>query len=153
VTNTLTAIKAKTDTVTSFCDPNTGKYCNIKPTCDGTEAGVTVDSTKGTGYCIEKAERAAQTWELAKMTCENLGKRLPEPFEWKYGCKNAGALGLSTMTTNWEWASNTTLPMYSGANYGVGAAIFGGGGCAYASWNWVGYGTSGEASNYFRCVR
>lgn len=154
--STLTAIKAKTDTITtgsSFCDPNSGKYCNIKPTCDGTEASVVVDASRGTGYCIEKAQRTALVWESAKMTCENLGKRLPEPFEWKYGCKNLGSLGLANMIDDWEWASNTTLPVYSGAGPGVGAAVFGAGGCAYASWGWVGYNTSSEYSSSFRCVR
>lgn len=90
--STLTAIKAKTDTITtgsSYCDPNSGKYCNIKTTCDGTEASVVVDASRGTGYCIEKTERAAAHFEQAKMTCEALGKRLPEPFEWKYTCDNA----------------------------------------------------------------
>lgn len=43
--------------------------------------------------------------------------------------------------------------MYNGSNNGVDAAIFGNGGCAYANWNWVGYNTSNENSNSFRCVR
>lgn len=86
------------------------------------------------------------------MTCESFGKRLPEPFEWKYGCKNLATLSLANMIDDWEWASNTTLPMY-GTNAGVGVALFGAGGCAYATWAWLGYATSSEGSYSFRCVR
>lgn len=53
---------------------------------------------------------------------------------------------------DWEWASNVSLPMYNGSN-GVGAAVFGNGSCAAASWNWVGYSTATENTYVFRCVR
>lgn len=121
--------------------------------CAGTETFVPLYSGASVGFCIEKTERAAQTWENARVACAAAGKRLPEPWEWKYVCNNAGTLGVSTMTDNWEWASNFALPMYNDSFYGVSAAMFGGGGCAYASWDSVGYATSDEASHSFRCVR
>jgi len=122
-------------------------------TCDGTEAFVEIKSGSNKGYCIEKNERAAQHWEDAKYTCANAGKRLSEPFEWKFACQNAGTLGLSAMTDNWEWASNVSLPVYSGGATGVGSPVFGSSGCNYAFWNWLGDNTGAENSNAFRCVR
>jgi hypothetical protein len=44
------------------------------------------------------------------------------------------------------------LPMYNGSNNGVGAAIFGNGGCNYANWNWLGNNNGNRNSNAFRCV-
>ncbi|MBI4993965.1 hypothetical protein HZC33_03390, partial [Candidatus Wolfebacteria bacterium] len=105
------------------------------------------------GYIIEADERSVNYWEMAKQTCLNYGMRLPEPFEWKLACKNAATWSLINMTGNWEWASNFSLPMFLGNDSGVESAIFGGSGCNYAGWNWVGYGTGYEHSNAFRCVR
>ncbi len=106
------------------------------------------------GYVIETNERGAQTWELAKIACTQINMRLPEPLEWKYSCKNAATWSLSTMTTNWEWASNSAIPMYRGDGwYGVGTVEFGAGGCAYGRWGWVGWEGSAEGSYNFRCVR
>lgn len=105
------------------------------------------------GYLIEKAERTANYWELAKQTCLQYGMRLPEPFEWKLACKNAATWSLSTMTDNWEWESNFALPLYNGSSVGVGVAVAGNGGCQYATWGWVGYSTGIETSYVFRCVR
>jgi len=105
------------------------------------------------GFIIEKNERAANYWELAKQTCLQYNMRLTEPFEWKLSCKNAATWSLSSMTGNWEWASNFSLPVYGGSGTGVGSAIFGSSGCGYAAWDWVGYGTGYEASDAFRCAR
>lgn len=116
----------------------------------GADAFVTIAGT--TGFCIEKDQRTAATWELARMACAGVNKRLPEPWEWKYVCKNPPS-GVVNMTNDWEWASNFALPVYNGGASGVVAAIFGSGGCAYANWSWVGYYTSSENSNSFRCVR
>jgi len=63
------------------------------------------------GYVIEKNERAAAFWEMAKQTCLQNGMRLTEPFEWKLACKNAATWDLTAMTGNWEWASNFSLPI------------------------------------------
>ncbi|PIV32014.1 hypothetical protein COS33_00130 [Candidatus Wolfebacteria bacterium CG02_land_8_20_14_3_00_37_12] len=122
-------------------------------TCDGTEAFVEIKSGSNKGYCIEKNERVAEHWEDAKYTCANAGKRLSEPFEWKFACQNAETLGLSAMTGNWEWASNFSLPLYDVNSSGVGSSVFGSSGCGYATWGWVGYNTGNEASLAFRCVR
>jgi len=105
------------------------------------------------GYIIEQAQRTADYWEGAKITCTKNNMRLPEGLEYKYACKNEAGFSLSSMTGNWEWSSNEALPMYNGANYGVGAAVMGGSGCGYATWGWVGYGTGGEDSSAFRCAR
>ena len=101
---------------------------------------------------FEKAERTAALWEQAKQTCTQNDMRLPEPYEWKLSCDNAGTWSLTSMTGNWEWASNEALPMYYGG-YGVGAAMFGNSGCRYASWGWLGYDNGTESTQTFRCVR
>ena len=44
-------------------------------------------------------------------------------------------------------------PVYYGGDGGVESAVFGGSGCGYASWNWVGYSTGSEGSIAFRCAR
>ncbi len=53
--------------------------------CDSvTEAFVQIAPT-GEGYCIEKDQRPAeQKWELARHTCLQDDKRLPEAAEWKF---------------------------------------------------------------------
>ncbi len=105
------------------------------------------------GYVIEQNERSADYWEGAKATCTKINMRLPENFEYKYGCKNAGSFGLSSMTGNWEWSSNEALPMYYGANHGLGTTIIGSSGCSYAGWGIVGNVTGYEPLVSFRCAR
>ena len=140
------------DMLTSYFDGQ-GLFTPHSNTCDGTESFVALFSGASVGFCIEKNERSAQHWEDARKTCAANGKRLPEPGEWKDACQNAGALGLSAMVDNWEWASNFSLPVYDGSGYGVGSAVFGDGGCGFASWAWVGGNAGAEGSNGFRCVR
>lgn len=120
--------------------------------CAGTEAFVAIYSGATVGYCIDKNEQSAAYWTDAQRTCLAAGKRLPEPAEWQVACDQAGALGISNMTNNWEWASNFPLPMYGGSGSGVGAAIFGDGGCDRATWHWLGYYSGNRYSGAFRCV-
>jgi hypothetical protein len=138
--------------LTNYFDKQ-GLFTAHSNNCDGTESFVALFSGSSVGFCIEKNEHSAQYWEDARKTCAAAGKRLPEPGEWKDSCQNAGTLGLSDMTGNWEWASNFSLPMYDGNGNGVGSPVFGGSGCNHATWLWVGYGTGGENSGAFRCVR
>ena len=85
------------------------------------------------GFIIEQNERTANYWEQAKDTCLRQNMRLLEPFEYKLACVDASEFNLNDMTGNWEWASNFALPMTINSDYyGVGAAIMGGSGCAYA---------------------
>ena len=108
------------------------------------------------GYVIEKNERTASSWKLAKQTCLQNGMRLTEPFEWGLACTNAATWSLTAMTGNWEWASNFSLPfiVYDGIYYnGVGSAIFGGTSCSYAGFDAVGNYYGNEASYVFRCAR
>lgn len=51
-----------------------------------------------------------------------------------------------------QWRRYIALPMYNGSNNGVGAAVFGNGGCNYANWNWLGNNNGNRNSNAFRCV-
>ena len=105
------------------------------------------------GYIIEDAVRSATYFTTAKQVCTENNMRLPEPYEWQLACMNASTWGLSSMGTQWEWASNFTLPLY-GSNYvGVGAAVFGSSGCGYASWAWLGSSYGGQDSYYYRCAR
>ncbi len=130
-----------------------GLFTPHSDNCGVDEAFVEIASGSAVGFCIEEDERTAAYWEYAKKTCADDGKRLPEPWEWKYACKNATTLGLNNMTNNWEWASNFSLPMYDGTNSRVAAAVFGGGGCYYANIGNIGRNDGAEGSRAFRCVR
>mgnify|MGYP001569686908 CR=1 FL=1 len=116
-----------------------------------TEAFVPLFTGCTVGYCIEKSERTAAYWTNAVRTCLAAGKRLPESFEWQVACDNAGALGILTMTGNWEWASNFALPMYVVAGGGVCASVAGLT-CNYVAWSWLGDNTGTRSSFTFRCV-
>jgi hypothetical protein len=127
--------------------PNSGTRA-----CDGgTEVFVAMGSNGG-GYCFEKSERTAAQFEVARETCAALGKRLPEPAEFKYACNNAG--GLSDMTDDWEWASNSVIGMLSSndSNY-VESIVAGSGGCARLAIGHVGAFDGSTSSVPFRCVR
>lgn len=104
------------------------------------------------GYVIEQNERSSNYWEQAKSDCLEDGMRLPEPFEYKVACVDAATLGLSSMTGNWEWSSNSALAMYD-PNRGLAATILGHSGCAYAAWDWIGYGTGAQGTTPYRCVK
>lgn len=57
------------------------------------------------------------------------------------------------MGGNWEWASNSALPMYNSAN-SVDAPVFGSVNCASASFDVVSNNNvPAEGSHNFRCVR
>jgi hypothetical protein len=71
------------------------------------EAFITISGSASQGFCIEKTERTAATWDVARDTCAADKKRLPEPGEWKFACVNG--TGLSDMTDDYEWASNFPL--------------------------------------------
>jgi len=86
--------------------PHTSASCDA-----ATEAFVPLYPGATVGFCIEKNERPAQSWTNAIRTCLSVGKRLPEPFEWQVACDNAATLGLSNMTTGFEWASNFAIPV------------------------------------------
>lgn len=106
------------------------------------------------GVCIEKDERVAATWEVARDDCASDKKRLPEPGEWKFACNNG--TGINSMTDDFEWASNfgiTTDDYVGGA--GIVVPKMGNGACKRASFDFVAWSTAGgaEASLPYRCVR
>ncbi len=107
------------------------------------------------GWIIEINERSGLTWEMAKAECLAMGMRLPEVFEFKYSCKNAGLLGLLDMTNGLEWAGNSAdLFLYTiGTQYGTAVPIFGGAGCNNCSAGWVGKNPAADEGFPFRCVR
>ncbi len=173
-TSTLNAALSSISTTTNSMSANNGIYNNaivaMNPPAAYTEvcfnggmtnydkrsAGVATGSGNcsvgNVGFIIEAGERSAQYWTQAKQICLQNNMRLPEPFEWQLSCNNSSTWGLSTMTTNNEWASNTALPMYNG-NSAVVAAIFGGGGCNYATYGPVGANYGAGYSYSFRCAR
>ncbi len=136
---------------TEICFKSGSTYYDAHASSESTASGNCVPGD--VGYIIEKNERTANFWELAKQTCLQNNMRLAEPFEWKLSCKNAATWSLVGMTGNWEWASNFSLPMYGGSDSGVASALFGGSGCSYATWNWVGGNNGYEGSYVFRCAR
>ncbi len=103
------------------------------------------------GWIMETNERSAKTWEMAKAHCLAFGMRLPEAFEFKYCCKEAGPLGMLDMTNHYEWAGNTATLLSFGSRHGLAAPLFGAG-CNYAVIGWIAV-IDGEESSYaFRCT-
>lgn len=111
-----------------------------------------------TGLCVEEDERSADHWEDARQTCAALGKRLPEPSEYKIACRLAGSLGLNDMTDDDEWASNFSL---STTGYDPGSnwyririiPVAGSGSCLHMSFDNAAHNGSVEGTIPFRCVR
>ncbi len=115
------------------------------------------------GFIIEQNEnerinstgaKGPDYWEEAKVACLKDGMRLPEPFEFKYACVNDAklGLGLNSMTSNWEWASNFVLPIYYGYG-GLGVAVMGDGSCSNSSWDWISRADGIQLSDSFRCAK
>jgi hypothetical protein len=104
------------------------------------------------GWIIERDERTAQPWELAKVECLLLGMRLPEAFEYLYSCINSGSFGLNDMTGAWKWASNTATSGVGTTSY-VGVSVIGSGSCHHGSVSSVGRSDGGFATLGFRCLR
>jgi hypothetical protein len=163
---------------TGSLSPNTGQYANVisrfEPSTAYTEVcfkgGAMMADLHSTGetanggncapgdlgWIIEKYEREADCWYEAKATCLKEGMRLPEPFEYQVSCDNATTFGLSAMTSNYEWASNTAFPIADsgGRGTGLGAMILGNLGCGNGTWEWVARSDANQCDTRpFRCVR
>lgn len=122
--------------------------------CDsGTEVFVAVSGTANRGFCFEKDERTATTWEAARDDCATDKKRLPEPGEFRFACVNAG--GLNNMTDDYEWASNFHTLIDTGGYAGASVIVMGDTGCSRATSKWFGYNQAGglASSQPYRCVR
>ena len=109
------------------------------------------------GWIIERDEReTTESWDMAKMLCLLDGMRLPEIFEYKYSCNNAGLFQLADMTGNAEWTSNSgeqVGPGNGAIRAGQGVSITGQVNCA---WGAIGLITSNDAFEeiyHFRCAR
>ncbi len=136
---------------TEICFKNGATYYDIHAAGAATGGGNC--SVGDTGYIIEDAVRSTAYFTTAKQVCTENNMRLPEPYEWQLACMNASTWGLSSMGTQWEWASNFTLPMYYSSSIGVGAAVFGTSGCGYADWAWLGNNIGNQYSGNYRCAR
>ncbi len=134
---------------TEICIKNGGVQYDVHSVSESTAGGQCVPGDLG--WVIERDERPALSWTLARMECLKVGMRLPEAFEYQFSCLDAVVFGLSDMTDDPEWASNTARDAYNG-RHGVGVNVLGGGSCGIASWGWVGS-TNGSTSNSYRCVR
>ncbi|MDY7091416.1 MAG: hypothetical protein SX243_00440 [Acidobacteriota bacterium] len=105
------------------------------------------------GWVIERDERTATTWETAKATCLLLGMRLPETFEWRLSCLNATSFGISNMTGNWEWGSNTAAVVISSSgNSGPAVEAYGNASCNNSMFSWVASTVNSAESRAFRCL-
>lgn len=146
------------DAVTKEMEAN-GLFHPHANNCTTSEAFVALGSggTSGnTGICIEKTTRTATGWETARQTCAGLGKRLPEPAEWKVACDNAGSLSISSMGSAWEYASNYSFTHFIGGGSGTltnrEVHVSGNGGCNYNYVDIVGSDTGNAFSCVYRCV-
>ena len=85
-------------------------------------------------FCIETVERTPSDFFEAAVTCASSGRRLCSWAEFYTACTRELALGLATMTNNWEWTNNTS-------NEDNSARIVGLNGCITAA-NWMSTGSS-----------
>jgi hypothetical protein len=163
---------------TGALSPNTGQYANVISRFEPPAAYAEVCFKEGTmmadlhasgespnggdcapgdlGWFIEKYEREAECWHVAKAACLKDGMRLPEPFEYQVSCDNGTAFGLSAMAGNYEWASNTAFPIADsgGRGTGLGATILGNLGCGNGTWEWVARSDADQCdARPFRCAR
>lgn len=104
------------------------------------------------GWIIERDERTAANWVVARAECLVEGMRLPEPFEWQLSCFNLMQWGLNSMTNGREWASNTTIVWNNGSAGGVVVSTLGEGTCNYGNVGFVGRNTGSIGLYPFRCV-
>jgi hypothetical protein len=81
-----------------------GLFTPHENNCASSESFVSMGPGTAIGFCIEKNQRTAAEWEVARNTCAANGLRLAEPAEWKYACNNGS--GLNNMTDDWEWVGN-----------------------------------------------
>ena len=107
-----------------------------------------------TGFCMEKSERTADSWDLARETCASVKKRLPEPGEYKIACRFSPS-GLANMTDDNEWASNFSSPGAHASNsYGLVVPVIGNGHCYDGGFMYsVRSDFSNDYTAPFRCVR
>jgi hypothetical protein len=103
------------------------------------------------GFIVERNQRSALNWENARLQCLMDGMRLPEAFEWFLACEGSATYGTNNMTGDWEWASNSAIPI-TGTN-GIAVNAAGNSGCSTGSWGFVGNSSNGANSWTYRCVR
>lgn len=135
---------------------NRGLFSPHANYCDSsTEVFVAVGGTLD-GFCMDKNERSAANWSIAREGCAQDGKRLPEPMEFQFACNNPPS-GLINMTNNKEWVSNTTFTFhyYAGtvnvAN--IAAPVAGNGGCYFGNWDTIAPDHGVPVAHAYRCVR
>lgn len=79
--------------------------------------------------------------------------RLPEPFEFKISCTNAGAFGLNGMTGNDEWVSNESTVDFAGGQTRIMSKVLGSSGCEFGGAGTVAVSFGFETTAPFRCAR
>ncbi|MFN8391630.1 MAG: hypothetical protein U0136_15180 [Bdellovibrionota bacterium] len=109
-----------------------------------------------TGFCIDKDESSGSgiAWEDCRQNCASLGKRLPEPVEFKIACQ-LSPTGLINMTNGFEWASNFSILEYDSASgtQHMQVPVVGNGSCLYAGVGEFANASSAENTNIaYRCV-
>jgi hypothetical protein len=74
--------------------------------------GCPTGMVSGGPYCIDVAERATTTWNVASDACYSENKHLCGPSEWSSACRRS----VITRSGNWNW-TNQTSSMYWGSTY------------------------------------
>lgn len=94
--------------------------------------------------CIETTEKSAATFWDALRDCGDRNARLCSWGEWQNACLDAIALGLSSMTGNWEWIDSAGN--YNGTTLDTMVRIAGNTGCTDAD-----NGVQSTTSYPYRC--
>lgn len=112
----------------------------------------TNSNTVDFGFCMDKDEHSAgiTTWQDARQTCLDEGKRLPEPGEFLHALDTVSA-SLSNTGEDYEWSTNFASTEYAGGVHATVAVNIRS--STSGSWGYVASPTSGVTTIPFRCVR
>lgn len=135
---------------TEVCFKQGQRFVDIHAVSETTVGGACLPGDLG--WIIERDQRSSEKWSSARASCLLDGLRLPEPFEWLYSCDEAGDLGLNSMIGDWEWTSNSSIPIIVSAS-GIAVSTAGLSSCGHGNWGWAGKSDGDENVYSYRCLR
>jgi hypothetical protein len=131
-------------------------FTALHKTCTGSDILVPINGTKG--ICMEANYRnggAPASFEDARKTCIEDGKRLPEVAEYVYACHNVSGFSDMPNSSTREWGSNFTFVTVDSnvqGNWIVMAASVGFQSCTNANYGSISSWNNAFSTLPFRCV-
>ncbi len=136
-----------TTAYTEICFKNATAY-NDQHSGGGSTSGGNCDPGD-VGFVIEANQRSSTYWSDAKSVCLSIGMRLPEVYELQISCSARVLFGLNDFLTDYEWASNTVIQLYSESM----VPILADSSCADSNSGIVADSSSGVDFYKYRCVK